>query len=185
MSVAFSPNGRSIVSGTSDSVIRIWDVATGRPLLTCAGHTETVRSVAFSLDGGTLASGADDKTIRLWDSATGRPLRTCLGHLSGVTGVAFSPDSLTLASASEDGTIRLWDVATARCLAILLAAPEGWAAFTPDGRYKIGGDIAGSFWHVVGLCRFEPGELDPYLPDLRLPDDASFLTLPPPKPRGP
>jgi hypothetical protein len=43
----------------------------------------------------------------------------------------------------------------------------------------MGGSVAGSFWHVAGLCRFEPGELDPYLPHLRLPDDASFLTFPP------
>lgn len=51
-------------------------------------------------------------------------------------------------------------------------------AFTPDGRYKLGGDIAGSFWHVIGLCRFEPGELDPYLPHLRVPDAEPLFTLP-------
>ena len=51
-------------------------------------------------------------------------------------------------------------------------------AFTPDGRYKLGGDIAGSFWHVIGLCRFEPGELDPYLPHLRVPDAAPLFALP-------
>ena len=69
-------------------------------------------------------------------------------------------------------------VPTARCLAILLPTPEGWAAFTPDGRYKLGGDIAGSFWHVIGLCRFDPGELDPYLPHLRVPDDAPLYDPP-------
>ena len=132
----------------------------------------------------TLASGSDDNTVRLWDVATGCSLRAFEGHTSCVTSVAFSPDGLTLASASDDGTIRLWDVATARCLAILLATPEGWAAFTPDGRYKIGGDIAGSFWHVIGLCRFEPGELDPYLPEPP-PPRRRLLPHPPPAPSPP
>lgn len=69
---------------------------------------------------------------------------------------------------------------TGRCFAILFPMPEGWAAFTPDGRYKIKGDIQGAFWHVVGLCRFEPGELDNHLPEgkkLRLPDDTVFRDL--------
>jgi WD40 repeat protein len=141
-----------------------------------------VLSVAFSPDGTTLASGSSDKTVRLWEVSSGRALRVLRGHKSQVTSVAFRPDGRTLTSASADGTVRLWDVASGACHAILLALPEGWAAFTPDGRYKIGGDIAGGFWHVVGLCRFEPGELDPYLPaPLLLPDDASFLSLPPAK----
>ena len=50
-------------------------------------------------------------------------------------------------------------------LAIIVLAPDGWAAFTPDGRrYKIGGNVAGGFWYAINLCRFEPGELDPFLP---------------------
>jgi WD40 repeat protein len=150
----------------------------GRSLRVFEGHTKPVLSVAFSRDGLSLASGADDSIVRLWDMATGRFSRVFVGHTKAVTSVAFSPDGLTLASASADGTLRLWDGATARCLAVLLPCPEGWAAFTPDGRYKIGGDIAGSFWHVIGLCRFEPGELDPYLPEsLRIPDDMPFRDL--------
>jgi hypothetical protein len=58
------------------------------------------------------------------------------------------------------------------------SSPRAW--FTPDGRYKLGGDLAGSFWHVIGFCRFKPGELDPYLPSpLRLPDDEPLVPLPP------
>jgi hypothetical protein len=59
--------------------------------------------------------------------------------------------------------------------ATLLGTAEGWAAFAPDGRYKTDGVVSGQFWHVIGLCRFEPGELDAYLPGItRLPMDAPF-----------
>jgi hypothetical protein len=76
----------------------------------------------------------------------------------------------------------LWDVANGRCLAVLLPLPEGWVTYSPDGRYKFGGVPAGGFWHVASLCRFEIGELDEWVPGLRLADEASFFDLPPWKP---
>jgi hypothetical protein len=147
--------------------------------------TADCNTVGWNCSADLVASGHNDGTVRLWDAVSGKAIRTLAGHAGAVMSVAFSPDSHTLASGSYDNTVRLWDIATGRCLAILLPCPEGWVAFTPDGRYKLGGDIAGSFWHVIGLCRFEPGELDPYLP-LRIPDDEPLITLPtqtsPPKP---
>jgi WD40 repeat protein/nucleoside phosphorylase len=182
LSVAFSSDGRLLASGSSDNTVGLWDPATGAMLRMLQGHKARVLSMAFSPDGRALASGAHDKTVGVWDPATGTLLRMLRGHTGSVLSVAFSPDGRALASGSSDNTIRLWEVATGRCLAVLLGTPEGWVAFIPDGpragAFKLGGDIAGSFWHVIGLARFEPGELDEFLPDdrkLRLPDDYRFL----------
>ena len=60
-------------------------------------------------------------------------------------------------------------------MAILLHLPEGWVIYTPEGRYKMGGNVGNNFWHVISLCRFAPGELDEFIPNLRMPMDESIL----------
>jgi WD40 repeat protein/nucleoside phosphorylase len=178
--VTFSSDGATLASGADDKTICLWDAARGVRLHMFQDHTAAVWSVSFSPNGQWLASGAVDKTVRIRHIASGDVLHVLRGHRAPVRSVAFSPDGASLASASEDGTIRLWNIASGTCLAVLVSRAEGWAAFTPDGRYKLSGDIAGSFWFAIGLCRFAPGELDPYVPSIkRIPDDEPLFNLPP------
>ncbi|MBD6618426.1 PDZ domain-containing protein [Komarekiella sp. 'clone 1'] len=111
-SVAFSPDGRTVVSGSHDTTIKLWDVRTGREIYTLQGHSNSVDCVAFSPDGKILASGSSDKTIKLWDVTTGGQIRTIQAHSDSVRSVVFSPDGKTIASGSDDKTIKLWDVTT-------------------------------------------------------------------------
>jgi WD40 repeat protein len=79
-SVAFSPDGTRLATGSDDDHVRLWDVASGEEIARLEGHTERISVVAFSPDGARLVSGSDDGTIRLWDVASGREMAHLTGH---------------------------------------------------------------------------------------------------------
>lgn len=113
-SVAFSPDGQRIASGSRDQSILVWDATTGEPTFDpLIGHTGFIHSVAFSPDGTLIASASSDGSVMLWDANTGNPVGSSLiGHSDEVWSLAFSPDGQLLASGAEDGQIIFWDVAT-------------------------------------------------------------------------
>ena len=135
-SVAFSPNGQTIASGSWDDTIRLWDVNTGTELKKITGNTSNVLTLAFSPNGQTIASGSSDNTVRLWDVNTGTELKKFTGHTRTVYSVAFSPNGQTIASGSSDDTIRLWDVNTGTQLKKFTGHTENVrsVAFSPNGQ---------------------------------------------------
>ena len=151
-SIAFSPDGRTLASGSKDKTVKLWDVPTGTELRSLTGHSGAVESVAFSPDGRTLASGSEDSTIKLWEVSTGTELRTLKWHSAGVNSVAFSPDGKTLAGGSMDKTISLWEVSSGielRTLKGHLYAVSS-VAFSLDGKTLASGsyDDTIKLWEV-------------------------------------
>ena len=111
LSISFSPDGKTVVSGSLDNTTKLWDVANKKEITTLPGQGNAVNSAAFSPDGKRVACGSRDKTIRLWDVVDcEKEIATLSGHSDCVHSVAFSPDSKIVASASSDKTIKLWDV---------------------------------------------------------------------------
>ena len=158
-SVAFSPDGRWIVSasgapdhdyvGGNATTVKVWNAETGQESLRLKGHTGQVCSVAVSPNGRQIASGGDAGfragEIKVWDAATGQKTLSLVGHTTGVNSVAFSPDGRRIVSGGgglgEPGEIKVWDVASGQKTLTLKGHTGGVSsvAFSPDGRRIVSG----------------------------------------------
>ena len=134
-SVAFSPDGTRIVSGSDDGTVRIWDAETGEETAILSGHKDGLESVAYSPDGTRIVSGSDDGTMRIWDAEIGKEKVILKGHEKEVLSVAFSPDGKHIISGSNDGTVRIWNADTGEEKVILKGHEKEVlsVAFNPDG----------------------------------------------------
>jgi WD40 repeat protein len=178
LSLAFSPDGNLVLTGSSDMSARLWDLH-GNILQIFKGHVSLVRSVAFSPDSKTVLTGSSDKTARLWD-LKGNCLQVFNGHKFDVLSVAFSPDGQSILTGSSDSTARLWDLK-----GITLQIFKGHtsyvskAVFSPDGKTILTGsrDNTARLWDLQGksLQTFS-GHLD-YITSIAFsPDGKTFLT---------
>jgi WD40 repeat protein len=146
----FSRDGKTIIVGCNDGVIRLFDAGTITPTGLHKGHAGPVTAIAINPAGNILASAGSDHTVRLWQNEVAMPARDYAGHEGSVWKSSFSPDGRRIVSASADRSVRIWDVAGAALIHKLIGhtAPVTGALFSPDGKFiaSAGGDRVIKIW---------------------------------------
>jgi WD40 repeat protein len=186
-SLAYSPDGQTLVSGSFDETIQMWNLKTRKLIRSLPGHKDGVNAVVISPDGQNFASAGGsakpttDKTIRIYDLKTGKLTRTLTGHALGITSLFISPDSQILASASYDKTIKLWNLKTGK-LINTLTGHNSWVRsinISPDGQTLAsgGGSLDPNTDTNVRLWNLQTGKLIRTIPGN--PDSTSFVGFSP------
>lgn len=140
---AFSPDGKILVTGSGDRMVRFWDLQTETPFTLVSSHQDWVLCVSWSPDGHFLASGCKDGTIQIWEASTQKPFGAPIkAHSKWITGLSWEPAHLRypcerLCSSSRDGSVKIWNVMRKSCEAILSQHTDSVTAVRWSGRGKI------------------------------------------------
>ncbi|MFH1724894.1 MAG: protein kinase [Elusimicrobiota bacterium] len=142
---AFSPDGKTVLTGSRDGTARFWGARTGEPVGEVMRHKGWVSAATFSPDGSIVATSTSEKAARVWQTGTGKAIGEVMLHEGYVKRVVFSPDGARIVTASSDNTARLWDARTGRPLGMALRhrGDVTDVAFSPDGARVV---TAGADW---------------------------------------
>ena len=148
--IAFSPDSRTLASGSDDRTVILWDVTTSSYKKTLIAHTDDIVGLAYSPDGNTLASASSDGTLVLWDAKNLLPRTTITEHVTWINEFDLSPDGRTIVSGGRDKLVRLWDTSSGKNIENLAGhiAPVESVAFSADGQTIASGSsfITENFW---------------------------------------
>ncbi len=185
--LAFSPDGRWLVSTHGDGAVLVWDMVERKRAANFNEHSDSVRAVAFAGDGKRIASAGEDQSAIIWDVATGRKETTLVGHTTRVTGLAFAPGGDWLASVDREGRAIVWDLAR-RQPRLQFSIPGEWMdthclAVSPDGRWvavshgvyesATGRQVVGFHLYDVGGWRISAG----YIYGVSFSGDGRWMAL--------
>jgi len=163
IAIALSPDGRTLVSGGFDALLKVWDVERGVLLRTFRAFLDPAWGLAFSADGKWFSAGGHNRDVKVWDTATWEPRHTFSGHASTILCLAFSPDGRNLISGAEDEQAKVWSLTAVRPPDELRRALRGsdygartpGLAFSPDGALIAGtaADQTIQVWRAATLER--------------------------------
>lgn len=150
-SIRMSPDGKYMLSGSFDGMVKLWDIATGLQVQKFRGHTSRIHAVNFDSSGKYIVTGSDDNTAKLWDAETGQVVRTFTGHNGTVSSVQISPDEKFLITGSHDGSIKTWDLETGvELLSQIFLGESDWLVKTKEGFFDASEAAKKSIFFVKG-----------------------------------